>query len=42
MHTDVRDTGQKAYNVIIPLIIVNNTEPELDIESEDGKYIGRY
>lgn len=31
LHYDVNATGQKAFNIIIPLILANNTGPELDL-----------
>jgi hypothetical protein len=31
MHRDVAETGAKAYNIIIPLILANDTVPELDL-----------
>lgn len=48
MHYDVMETGAKAYNVIIPLILANETGPELDLQSnhlvdDEGELIsGRY
>jgi len=32
MHFDVTGTGGKAFNVIIPLILANETGPELDLQ----------
>lgn len=48
MHYDVTETGAKTFNVIVPLILANETGPELDIQSywpdeDDGEYkTGRY
>jgi hypothetical protein len=33
LHHDVKETGAKVYNVIIPLILANETGPELDLQS---------
>ena len=33
MHNDVFDTGGKVYNIIIPLLLANETGPELDLQS---------
>jgi hypothetical protein len=33
LHHDVRETGGKVYNIIIPLILANETGPELDLQS---------
>jgi hypothetical protein len=50
MHHDVTETDAKVYNIIIPLIVANETGPELDVESydpdrsadvQDGR-VGRY
>jgi hypothetical protein len=35
MHYDVTETGRKAFNIIIPLILANETGPELDLQSSD-------
>lgn len=32
LHTDVIETGGKVYNVIIPLLLANETGPELDLQ----------
>lgn len=39
MHYDMNDTGNKAFNIIIPLILANSTGPELDLQNapEDQK-----
>jgi len=51
LHHDVVETDGKVYNVIIPLILANETGPELDLQGwkpdavEDDEYnsvVGRY
>jgi hypothetical protein len=48
MHYDVTETGRKAFNIIIPLILANDTGPELDLQdpekvNDDGEELhGRY
>jgi hypothetical protein len=48
IHYDVKKSGAKAFNVIIPLILANDTGPELDVrdsEKVDDKgqrLVGRY
>jgi hypothetical protein len=48
VHTDAQKTGAKTFNVIIPLILANDTGPELDVldaEKLDDKgrpLVGRY
>jgi hypothetical protein len=48
MHTDVGKTGAKTFNVIIPLILANDTGPELDLQDSekvndnDELLVGRY
>jgi hypothetical protein len=48
MHYDVKNSGAKSYNIIIPLILANDTGPELDVrdsEKVDDKgqrLVGRY
>jgi hypothetical protein len=32
LHYDVKGTGGKAFNIIIPLILATNTTPELEIQ----------
>jgi hypothetical protein len=32
MHYDNKKSGAKAYNIIIPLILANDTGPELDVK----------
>jgi SET domain len=33
MHYDVMDTGAKVFNIIVPLLLANETGPELDLRS---------
>jgi hypothetical protein len=42
MHTDFAWSENKGFNIIIPLILANETDPELDISSLDRKRTGRY
>jgi hypothetical protein len=35
IHTDVNDSGVMAFNLIIPLMLVNGESPELEILSDD-------
>lgn len=49
LHYDVQRTGGKVYNVIIPLILANETGPELDLQEwrknsfdKESLRIGRY
>lgn len=35
-HWDMRDTGAGVYNIIVPLIIPNETDPELEIKNDHG------
>jgi hypothetical protein len=48
IHYDVKNSGAKAYNIIIPLILANDTGPELDVQDslkvdDKGKpLVGRY
>ena len=42
MHHDVSETGGRAFNVIIPLLLANETGPELDLLTLDGQKAGRY
>lgn len=46
MHYDFKETQGKAFNVIIPLILANETGPELDIlpdrSDDDRNLIGQY
>lgn len=43
-HYDFHDTGGKGFNIIIPLILVNNSKPELDLyfENEQDKATYKY
>jgi hypothetical protein len=34
-HTDVYSTGEKGFNYIFPILLVNGSAPELDIQSND-------
>jgi hypothetical protein len=38
-HTDVYATGEKGFNMIWPIVIVNGTKPELDIISDDANIV---
>jgi hypothetical protein len=42
VHYDFKKTDAKAFNVIIPLILVNDTNPELDVRSTDGNILAGY
>ena len=50
LHRDVSDTNAKVYNIIIPLLLANETGPELDLQSwnpgrpeeEQDFRVGRY
>jgi hypothetical protein len=48
MHYDVTETQNKTFNVIVPLILANETGPELDLQSNvwdydaDEYHVGRY
>lgn len=43
LHYDLRNTGRKMYNVIIPLNLADDTGPELDLQdASDDAAIGRY
>ena len=51
LHHDVLDTGRKTYNVIVPLILANETGPELDLmegcsydddHDQSAARVGRY
>jgi len=42
MHTDMEDSGRKAFNILIPISMVEqegDREPELDIESSDENVV---
>jgi hypothetical protein len=34
LHYDISDTGAKVFNVIVPLILANETGPELDVQAD--------
>jgi hypothetical protein len=36
LHYDVRETGRKMFNIIIPLILANETGPEFDLQDSNG------
>ena len=38
LHYDVSETGAKVFNVIIPLLLANETGPELDLQADREKY----
>lgn len=38
-HTDIYATGEKAFNMIWPIVIVNGSKPELDIISDDANVV---
>jgi hypothetical protein len=42
IHKDFTDVDGKAYNVIIPLLLANDTPPKLDIRSDDGSTVVGY
>jgi hypothetical protein len=50
LHCDVRETGAKVYNIIVPLLLANETGPELDLQSrlpgipydQQTRTVGRY
>jgi hypothetical protein len=46
LHKDTSQTEGKAYNIIMPLLLCNETGPELDLEDADGaedpEWLGRY
>jgi hypothetical protein len=41
-HSDYTETGMKAFNLLVPLIMGNATEPELMIKDPDDMLIGTY
>lgn len=46
IHHDFTGTAKehnasRAFNIIIPLILADETGPELDLQSDDAKFIGR-
>lgn len=38
-HTDVYATGEKGFNMIWPMVIVNGSKPELDVVSDDANIV---
>jgi hypothetical protein len=42
IHHDFTQVGAKAYNVIIPLLLANETPPELDIRTDDESMVVGY
>lgn len=42
VHRDFKDTGEKTYNLLIPLVLANQTGPELDVLPRDEALRGRY
>jgi hypothetical protein len=42
IHHDFTEVDGKAYNVIIPLLLANETPPELDVRTDDGSTIVGY
>lgn len=42
IHYDFKKTDGKAFNVIIPLMLANVSEPELDVQSNGGKILAGY
>lgn len=36
MHADVYGTGGKGFNIVCPIITINDSKPELDIQSDDN------
>jgi SET domain len=42
IHTDFFHTDNRAYNIIIPLLLANETDPELEITNAEKTQIGRY
>ena len=43
IHTDVSNTGNRTFNVIVPLMKAENSPPELDIQEDGGDWrMGRY
>jgi hypothetical protein len=41
IHKDFSDSGAKVYNVMIPLLLANETGPELDLQNENDETVGR-
>jgi len=42
IHTDVNDSGRKAFNMIIPLILEDGAGPELEVVSDDETVTRKY
>ena len=42
LHQDVTETGGKSFNIIIPLLLADETGPELDIQDANEDKVGRY
>ena len=42
LHYDFHETGGKGFNVIFPLILANESYPELAVQSDDGEHVGGY
>ena len=38
-HTDVYASGEKAFNFLWPMLLVNGSSPELDIVSDDTNIV---
>ena len=38
-HTDIYATGEKGFNMIWPMLLVNGSKPELDVISDDANII---
>jgi len=38
-HTDVYATDEKGFNIIFPIVLVNGSKPELDIQSDDANVV---
>jgi hypothetical protein len=41
-HYDFHDTGGKGFNMIIPLILVNDSKAELDVHADSGEFVATY
>jgi hypothetical protein len=41
-HTDVYATGDVAFNMIWPLLLVDGSKPELNLQSDDGNVVVAY
>jgi hypothetical protein len=42
IHRDFEESGNKAFNIIIPLLLSNETDPELVLRTPDRTRIGQY